>query len=120
MGTVDFSGGKILTASVSSGSVLGFSDSVSSSYYGFRISNGTDGYYYGWVQLNAEIAIAYAAWGSANSASVTITAMGMQDTAGCCIDAGTMIPEPTSSLMIALGGLLIVGYRRIKKTYGIK
>lgn len=93
--------------------------SLSSGYYAFRVSAGVDIYYYGWVQLDGVLATSKSSWNPAvpdkNSAMVEITSMGMQDTAGYTIDAGTVVPEPASVLLIGLGGLLIAGYRRIKE-----
>jgi len=91
------------------------SDSSGDQYIGFRLDQGGGNYYYGWAQIYGT-AVANGPGNSAD-AVVGVKKMAFNDTLNEGLSAG-VIPEPATALSLMLGGLVIAGYRRIRKAYG--
>lgn len=91
------------------------SDSSGDQYIGFRLDQGGGDYYYGWAQIYGTAV----ADGPGNSADavVGVKQMAFNNTLNEGLAVG-VIPEPATALTLAFGGLLISGYRRIRKVYG--
>jgi hypothetical protein len=111
---VDFEGGSIAFALIFGGGDYQ-SDSSGDLYVGFRLNQGGEDFYYGWAQIYGT-AIADGPENSAD-AVVGVKKMAFNNTLNEDIAVG-VIPEPATALSLAMGGLVIAVYRRIRKAYG--
>ncbi len=86
----------------------------STGYVGLRYKHFVDGvgvvYNYGWAEFSFVSTEA--------ERSITLTRYAYETTVNTTIMTPAAIPEPASALLIGCGGLLVVGYRRMRKSYG--
>jgi hypothetical protein len=81
----------------------------STGYVGLRYREYSS-YYYGWAEFKFVSTEA--------EKSVTLTRYAYETTANTTLLTPAAIPEPATATMLALSGLVIVGYRRMRKSYG--
>ena len=88
-----------------------YTTGTTTGYIGLQFNNGEDTYY-GWAQVTA------ANCNNRSSASLTVHDWAYNNVDGELITAGA-VPEPATALSLMLGGLVVAGYRRIRKRYGL-
>ncbi len=88
-----------------------YTTGTTTGYIGLQFNNGEDTYY-GWAQVTA------ANCNDISSASLTVHDWAYNNVDGELITAGA-VPEPATALSLMLGGLVVAGYRRIRKRYGL-
>jgi hypothetical protein len=88
------------------------------SLLGFRLDMGGGDYKYGWVRFYQYVNVVETGAGAGfSTATGRILEMAYENNLNTAITTG-VVPEPASALLIGCGGLLITGYRRMRKSYG--
>jgi hypothetical protein len=86
--------------------------------FGFRLDQGGGNYYYGWAKVYGYLELDEGGAGVGFSlATARVLEMAYDNTLNQSIAVGA-VPEPATALSLALGGLVIAGYRRVRKAYG--